>query len=88
MPSIITANRLGDGVVVFFDGRGQWSEDIAAARIAETDEEAEALDRQAQQSICDRTVIALYAMPVDVKDGRPHPKSIREEIRAAHAPTI
>jgi len=37
MPSVVTANRLTDGIVVYLATDGSWTEDIAHARRAETE---------------------------------------------------
>ena len=34
MPSVITANRLTDGIVVYLASDGEWTEQIAEARLA------------------------------------------------------
>ena len=39
MPSVVTANRLTDGIVVYLAPDGGWVEDIARARIAATENE-------------------------------------------------
>ena len=37
--SVLTANRLGDGVVVFLDFEGAWSESLAEAVVAHSPDE-------------------------------------------------
>ena len=69
MPSVITANRLTDGIVVYFAPDGGWVEDIARARFAETEGETAALEAQANKAVKDRIVVAMYPMPVEIKDG-------------------
>jgi hypothetical protein len=36
----------------------------------------------------DRIVVAMYPMPVEIKDGAVDPLSVREKIRAAHRTTL
>ena len=44
MPSVVTANRLIDGIVVYLATDGGWTEEIGRARIAETEDEIKALE--------------------------------------------
>ena len=88
MPNVVTANRLTDGIVVYLAPDGSWTEDIALARFADTEEETGALEAQANQAVKDRIVVAVYPMPVEIKDGAVDPLSVRERIRAAHRTTL
>ena len=88
MPNVITANRLTDGIVVYLAADGGWTEDIGRARFAETEEQTSALEAQANQAVKDRIVLAMYPMPVEIKDGAVDPLSVREKIRAAHRTTL
>jgi hypothetical protein len=85
---VITANRLTDGIVVYLAADGGWTEDIGRARFAETEEQTSALEAQANQAVKDRIVLAMYPMPVEIKDGAVDPLSVREKIRAAHRTTL
>lgn len=88
MPNVVTANRLVDGIVVYLAPDGSWTEEIARARIAATEDETQALESQAEQAVKDRIVVAMYAMPVEIKDGAVDPLSVRERIRASHRTTL
>jgi hypothetical protein len=88
VPSVVTANRLQDGIVVYLAPDGSWTEDIARARFALTEDETSALEAQANQAVKDRIVVAMYPMPVEIKDGAVDPLSVREKIRAAHRTTL
>lgn len=88
MPNVVTANRLVDGIVVYLAPDGGWTEQIADARMAETEEETKALEAEAAKSVAERVVVAVYPMPVEVKDGAVDPLSVRERIRAAHRTTL
>ena len=89
MPSVVTANRLNDGIVVYLAPKAEWTEDIEKAERAETDDEVKALEAIAQKAERDRIVISVYPMPVEVKDdGTIDPISVRERIRAAHRTTL
>jgi hypothetical protein len=88
MPNVITANRLTDGIVVYLAPDGGWIEDIAHARFAESEDETQALEQIGEQAVKDRIVVAMYAMPVEIKDGAVDPLSVREKIRASHRTTL
>ncbi|MGI8852294.1 MAG: DUF2849 domain-containing protein [Methyloceanibacter sp.] len=88
MPNVVTANRLTDGIVVYLAPDGGWVEDIAHARFAETEEETKALETEADKAVKARTVVAVYPMPVEIKDGEVDPLSVRERIRASHRTTL
>jgi hypothetical protein len=88
MPSIVTANRLIDGIVVYLAPDGGWVEDLARARLAETEDEIKALESEAAQAVAERKVVAVYPMDVAIRDGVPVALSVREKIRAAHRTTL
>ena len=89
MPSVVTANRLDDGVVVYLAPGGVWTEDIEKAQKAESEDEIKALEAEAETSVRDRVVISAYPMPIAVKDdGTVDPISVRERIRASHRTTL
>jgi hypothetical protein len=85
---VVTANRLVDGIVVYLASDGSWTEEIERARVASTEDETQALESQAEQAVKNRIVVAMYAMPVEIKDGAVDPLSVRERIRAAHRTTL
>lgn len=89
MPSVITANRLTDGVVVYLAPESAWTEDIDEAARGETDEDIKALEAEAEASVRDRLVVGAYPMPIALRDdGSVDPISVRERIRAAHRTTL
>ena len=88
MPSVVTANRLIDGIVVYLASDGSWTEEIGRARIAETENEVAALEAQAAEAVKARVVVAVYPMDVALHDGAVDPLSVRERIRAAHRTTL
>jgi hypothetical protein len=85
---VVTANRLVDGIVVYLASDGSWTEEIERARVASTEDETQALESQAEQAVKNRIVVAIYAMPVEIKDGAVDPLSVRERIRASHRTTL
>lgn len=88
MPSVITANRLVDGIVVYLSENDNWLTDLAAARVAEDEAGLEKLTAIAGQAAADHIIVGPYPMAVDLDKGIPEPKSVRERIRAAHRPTV
>jgi len=89
MPSVVTANRLNDGIVVYLAPGGGWTESLADAARAEGEDEVKALEAAAEGAVRDRLVISVYPMPVEVKDdGTVDPISVRERIRASHRTTL
>jgi hypothetical protein len=88
VPNVITANRLVDGVVVYLAPDGGWTEDIAHARFAETEAETKEIEDLGKQAEKARIVVAVYPMPVEIKDGAVDALSVRERIRASHRTTL
>jgi hypothetical protein len=89
VPSVVTANRLRDGIVVYLAPDGGWTEQLANARVAETEEEIQGLEAEADKAVRERVVIAAYPMDVALKeDGAIDPLSVRERIRASHRTTL
>lgn len=88
MPSVVTANRLTDGIVVYLAAGDEWTEQIANARVADSEEEVKALETIAENAVRERIVISAYPMPVALNDGAIDPLSVRERIRASHRTTL
>jgi hypothetical protein len=84
LTQIVTANRLIDGIVVFQDEAGGWSEDFA--RAAAHEDAAAALAR-ASQDVAASLVVDPYAIEVELRNGHYAPKALREAIRAT-GPTV
>jgi hypothetical protein len=78
-PSVVTANRTWDGVVIWRTAKG-WSPDLSDAAIVRTSEEARAL--LAESVADDVGAIGAYIAPVEVKDGAIEPGNLREHIRS------
>ena len=79
-PSMVTANRTWDGVVIYRTSRQGWSADLADAAIVRTSDEARAL---LTESIADDvSAVGAYIAPVEIKDsGKIKPGNLRERIR-------
>jgi hypothetical protein len=80
-PVIVTANRLGDGAVVYRTTAGAWTADLDAADVVTTSEEARALLAGAMAD--GLNAVDAYVAPVDLASGRPRPANLRERIRHA-----
>ena len=76
---VLTANRLRDGVVVYLDGDGQWSERIEAAQLVEA-AQGDALVAAAAHTAGE--VVAPYLIDVEAEAGRVTPRRYRERLRA------
>jgi len=80
-PSMVTANRTWDGVVIYRTSKHDWSADLSDAAIVRTSDEARAL---LTESIADDVgAIGAYIAPVEIKDsGTIKPGNLREHIRS------
>jgi hypothetical protein len=79
-PVIVTANRLGDGAVVYRTDKGDWTTELAQAAVATTAPTASELLAGALAD--DRNAVGAYVAPVKREaDGRIEPGNLRETIR-------
>jgi len=79
-PSVVTANRTWDGIVVYRTAAKSWSADLAEAAIVRTSDEAKAL--LAESLADDVGAIGPYIAPVQVgADGKIEHGNLREQIR-------
>ena len=79
-PSIVTANRTFDGVVVYRNGANGWSTDLSDAAVVRNVDEARALLAEAVGD--DVGAVGPYIAPVDIADGgNIKPGNLRERIR-------
>jgi hypothetical protein len=79
-PSVVTANRTWDGVVIYRTASQGWSTDLSEASVVRTVDAARALLTEAVAD--DLGAIGAYIAPVEVKDeGRVEPGNLREHIR-------
>jgi hypothetical protein len=85
-PVVVTANRLGDGAVVYLGADRGWTTELADAVVTASAAAAQELLAAAKG---DRLrAVDPYVAPVKVAaDGRVHPGNLRESIRSA-GPTI
>jgi hypothetical protein len=84
---IVTANRLGDGAVVFLCDGGRWSERVGDAVLAVDDAAAAALLQAAERDVATRRVVVPYLIEAVIEGGVLRPLRLRELIRA-RGPTV
>jgi hypothetical protein len=85
---VITANDLGDGLVVFLDHDGGWTHLIAESRVVEDGPDLDGALAYAKQQHDARVIVEPYPIDVTVTGGVPIPQRLREKIRADRGPTI
>ena len=79
-PSVVTANRTWDGVVIYRTAAKSWTADLSEAAVVHMADEARAL--LAESVADDLGAIGPYIAPVDVRNGAIKPGNLRERIRA------
>lgn len=85
-PTVITANRLADGAVVWLGAGGRWSDTLSGAQVVTTSEEALRLLDVAHGD--ENHAVGAYPAAVALAaDGTPEPANLREKIRTT-GPTI
>ena len=85
-PVVVTANRLGDGAVVYRTADGRWSVDLEDAAVVTT---APAASQLLAGGVADDVgAVGAYVAPVRVEpEGGVQPANLRESIRL-NGPTI
>jgi Protein of unknown function (DUF2849) len=79
-PSVVTANRTWDGVVIYRTSQQGWSAELSDAAIVRTSDEARAL--LAESVADDVGAVGAYVAPVEISDtGEIEPGNLREHIR-------
>jgi hypothetical protein len=80
-PSMVTANRASDGVVIYRTAQQGWSGNLSDAAIVHTSDAARALLNEANAD--DVGAIGAYIAPVELKNGGEiKPGNLRERIRS------
>lgn len=81
LPAIVMASHLMDGDTVFLTKTG-WTRDSKEARIAETQEEADAMEAEGKTAAAANFVIDPYLVPVELTDqGHPVARHFRDVMR-------
>jgi hypothetical protein len=85
-PVVITANRVGDGAVVYWQSEGGWTTDLGGAAVTTDVATARALVQAATAD--DLNAVGSYIAPVKLTpNGELQPGNLREIIRR-NGPTI
>lgn len=84
---VMTANRLGDGAVVFLTRAGQWNEKIDEAVLVLEPLAKEALEKRAAEDVKANLVTGTYLFDAERVDGRIRALHMRERIRTL-GPTV
>jgi hypothetical protein len=80
-PSVVTANRTWDGVVIYRTAARNWSTDLAEAAIVRAANEARML--LAESVADDIGAVGAYIAPIEIDErGTIVPGNLREQIRA------
>ena len=79
---VLTANRLIDGITVWFDKDGAWNERFSAAQVAATKDESDRLEAIGKQAFADNLVLDVNLIDVEEVGGAYRPLRLRERIRA------
>ena len=78
-PVVVTANRLGDGAVVYLTVGKEWTTRIEEAAVVSTAPAASELLQAALDD--DISAVSAYVAPVDLTNGSIKPGNLRERIR-------
>jgi hypothetical protein len=84
---VLTANRLTDGIAVWYDRDGKWNEWIGRSVVATNKEDAERLEAIGKKAYADNEVLDVNLIEVEEIEGQIRPLRLRERIRA-EGPTI
>jgi hypothetical protein len=84
-PSVVTANRLNDGAVVYRTSDGQWTTELGLSAIVSTAPAATELLASAR--VDGNRAVDVYLAPVKVERDRVVPGNLRELIRM-NGPTV
>jgi hypothetical protein len=84
---VLTANRLSDGIAVWLDANGQWTENLQVALVARHAECVASLEAIGKRDFADNKVVDVNVIDVQEVQGRLWPLRLRERIRAA-GPTM
>ncbi len=87
MQEMIVASRLTDGLVVFLDEAGGWTEDFHRGAILADASARQAALEKAERAAADNLVVEPYAIQLEMSAGHLVPKALRERIRC-FGPTV
>lgn len=78
---VLTANRLGDGRVVYLGDSG-WTSDLDLARLVLTEADAETAEAAGLIGVAEREIVEPYLIDVEAECDGVQPVRLRERIRA------
>ena len=84
MLTIMTANRLGDGRVVYLARTGHWSTNINLAVAVSDPENVQIILARGAKDAAARLILAPYLIDVDRDIDGLRPRTLKEKIRAQH----
>ncbi len=84
---VFTGNRVSDGIVVFMDGDGGWTEAIPQSGLIANDETLARMTEWAETATADAVVVDPYAIEVLDDGTKIRPVRYRERIRA-YGPSV
>jgi hypothetical protein len=84
---VLTANRLTDGIAVWLDANGQWTESLQEALVARHEEAVASLEAIGKRDFAENQVVDVAVIDVQEQEGKLWPVRLRERIRA-QGPTM
>ncbi|MBB6506858.1 MULTISPECIES: DUF2849 domain-containing protein [Rhizobium/Agrobacterium group] len=84
---VLTANRLSDGIAVWLDAAGRWTENLQDALVARHAEAVSSLEAIGKRDFAENKVVDVNVIDVEETEGRLWPTRLRERIRA-QGPTM
>jgi hypothetical protein len=84
---VLTANRLTDGIAVWFHGNGEWATLLQGAKVASDADGVAELEAIGKQAYAENKVVDVNVIDVQNTDGVLWPLRLRERIRA-EGPTM
>lgn len=80
---VLTANRLTDGIAIWFAENGTWVETFAPSKVALNDADIEALEAESARAQAAQEIVDVAMIDVALEHGAYQPIRLRERIRAA-----
>ena len=84
---VLTANRLGDGIAVWLDANGEWTENLQGAIVARHAEAVASFEEIGKRDFSANKVVDVAIVDVVEENGKLWSTRLRERIRAA-GPTM
>ena len=79
---VLTANRLTDGIAVWYDVAGNWNEWIGRSEVARSDADAARLEAIGKKAYAENQVLDVNLIEIEEVEGQIRPLRLRERIRA------